>query len=71
MKFAGNEIKSRKAAHSLRHTLASTLLQNETPIITISDVLGYFNTASTLGYTKVDIPALRQCAISYGKMEGN
>lgn len=70
MKFAGIEIKSRKAAHSLRHTLASTLLQNETPIITISDVLGHFNTATTIGYTKVDIPALRQCALSYGKMEG-
>lgn len=69
MRFAGIEVKNRKTAHALRHTLASNLLQDETPIITISDVLGHFNTATTVGYTKVDIPALRKCALSYGKKE--
>jgi len=66
MKYAGLAIRHRKGSHSLRHTLASTLLRNETPILTISNVLGHFNPRATVGYTKIDIPALRKCSLSYG-----
>ena len=67
MKYAGIENKKRKAAHSLRHTLASSLLKEGVPLMTISNILGHYSQKSTVGYTKVDVQALRKCALSYGK----
>ena len=67
MGYAGLKIKDRKATHSLRHTLASSLLYEQTPLMTISNVLGHFNQRATVGYIKVDIISLRKCALSYGK----
>ena len=46
--------------HSLRHTLASLLLENDTPITTISDILGHIDTDSTTVYLKVDIKKLKE-----------
>lgn len=69
MRQAGLTKKGRKLAHSLRHTLASSLLRDGTPLMTISNILGHHNPKTTAGYTKVDIPALRKCALSYGKRE--
>lgn len=69
MRQAGLARKKRKLAHSLRHTLASSLLRDGTPLITISNILGHHNPRTTVGYLKVDIPALRKCALSYGKKE--
>lgn len=66
MRQAGLTIKSRKAAHSMRHTVASTLLRNGVPLITISNIMGHDTPKTTIAYTKVDIPALRKCALSYG-----
>ena len=60
-------IKKRKAAHSLRHTLASSLLYDGTPLMTISNILGHNSPKTTSVYTKVDLPALRKCALSYGE----
>jgi len=45
--------------HSLRHTLATRLLQQGTPLPLISEILGHRSTESTLIYTKVDLDALR------------
>lgn len=67
MRQAGLTVKNRKAAHSLRHTLASTLLQDGVPLMTISNVLGHYAPQTTAGYTKVNLPALRKCALSFGK----
>lgn len=67
MRHAGLSVKKRKAAHSLRHTLASSLLCEGIPLITISNILGHNSLKTTSAYTKVDIPALRKCALSYGK----
>jgi site-specific recombinase XerD len=67
MRHAGLEIRKRKAAHSLRHTLASCLLSQGAPLMAISNVLGHYNFEATAGYTKVDIPSLRECALSYGE----
>lgn len=67
MSYAGIESKNRKAAHSLRHTLASSLLKDRTPLMTISNVLGHFNPETTAGYIKIDIPSLRSCSLSYGE----
>lgn len=65
MRQAGLTVKSRKVAHSLRHTLASCLLFEGTPLMTISNIMGHDSPKTTVGYTKVDLPALRKCALSY------
>lgn len=66
MRQAGLTIKSRKVAHSMRHTVASTLLRNGVPLMTISNIMGHDTPKTTIAYTKVDIPALRKCALAYG-----
>jgi len=53
----------KKGMHSLRHTLASRLLAEKTPLPVISDILGHANTDSTAVYLKVDIKQLRECAL--------
>ena len=50
--------------HSLRHTLASVLLENNTDLPTISNILGHIDTESTVVYLKVDIKKLKECAIN-------
>ncbi len=55
--------KKRVGMHSLRHTLASVLLENDTPLSTISDVLGHVDTESTAVYLKVDIKKLKECPL--------
>ncbi len=67
MLYAGLTVKKRKAAHSLRHTLASSLLCDGTPFMTISNILGHDSPKTTSIYTKVDLPSLRKCALSYGE----
>lgn len=66
MRQAGLTVKDRKAAHSMRHTVASTLLREGVPLMTISNILGHDTPKTTIAYTKIDLPALRKCALSYG-----
>jgi integrase len=47
---AGLVVEDRKAAHSLRHTLANCLLSDRTPPLVISGALGHDNPITTLGY---------------------
>jgi len=49
--------------HSLRHTLASTLLSQDVPLQTISDILGHASLKSTDIYLHIDIKRLTECAI--------
>jgi integrase/recombinase XerD len=49
--------------HSLRHTLASALLEQHTPLPVIAEILGHLSTQSTQVYLHVDREALRRCAI--------
>ena len=56
-------MKQRQGLHSLRHTLATKLLREQTPIHVISEILGHATTASTLIYAKVDVEALRSAAL--------
>lgn len=49
--------------HSLRHTLASTLLSQGVPLHTISDILGHTSLKSTDIYLHIDIKRLTECAI--------
>ena len=58
------EKRSRVGMHSLRHSLASELMKNNVEINTISDILGHCNPETTLNYLRVNLPALRQCALN-------
>jgi len=49
--------------HSLRHSLASALLEAHTPLPTISAILGHSDYSSTMTYLKTDVNGLRQCAL--------
>lgn len=49
--------------HSLRHSLASTLLEQGESLSVISQVLGHVNSKSTLIYLHADLNGLKNCAI--------
>lgn len=53
----------KQGLHSLRHTLASTLLEQGTPLPVISEVLGHFNSKSTSVYLHTGLEGLRKCVI--------
>jgi integrase len=55
--------KAKTGVHSLRHTLASELLQNDVEIDTIADILGHADPESTKNYLKVNIAALSKCTL--------
>jgi integrase/recombinase XerD len=65
MSFAGLEIPENEhcGLHSLRSTLARTMLESGTPLPVISDVLGHESLQSTSIYLKIDLQGLRKCAI--------
>jgi integrase len=49
--------------HSLRHTLATRLLEKSTPLPTIAAILGHTSLQSTRIYAKADVEALRSVAL--------
>jgi site-specific recombinase XerD len=55
--------KRRHGSHSLRHSLASNLINQGSSIFTISNVLGQTSVATARLYAKVDISKLKQCAL--------
>jgi site-specific recombinase XerD len=57
------EHKERIGMHSLRHSLASTLLQNNVELNIISNILGQEDPETTRHYLNVNLEALRQCPI--------
>jgi site-specific recombinase XerD len=64
--YAGIKFKTkqRQGMHSLRHSLATYLLENDTPFFVISSILGHESTASTMIYAKSSVEMLRQVALS-------
>lgn len=52
-----------RGPHTLRHTLAGRMLENQTPIEIISAVLGHSSVNSTLDYLNIDLGLLAECAI--------
>lgn len=56
--------KQREGLHSLRHSLATHLLEIDTPFSVISGILGHASMNSTMIYTKTSIEILRQVALS-------
>lgn len=64
MILAGTQINGRKhGLHSVRHSTASHLLQNNTPYPVISAILGHENTSTTKLYLRIDIQQLRTVAL--------
>ena len=49
--------------HALRHSLASALLENNTPMPVISEVLNHSSVETTNIYCKIDFARLRECAL--------
>ena len=49
--------------HALRHSLASALLEVQTPLPTISAILGHSDYRSTMTYLKTDMDGLRLCVL--------
>ena len=53
----------KRGAHSLRHTLATRLLEKGTPFTTIAEILGHSSLESTRIYAKADVEGLRSVAL--------
>jgi site-specific recombinase XerD len=53
----------KRGMHSLRHTLATRLLQKGTPFPTIAEILGHASLESTRIYAKADVESLRSVAL--------
>ena len=61
---SGIDIKNRQhGPHALRHSLAQRLLEQQTMLPVISEVLGHENTESTRYYLRVDLSSMQQCAL--------
>ena len=54
-----------RGMHSLRHTMASVLLEKDTPLPVISDIIGHLDTNSTAVYLKVDMERLAECPLHF------
>lgn len=63
--LAGIQFKTpqKRGLHSLRHTLATRLMQKATPLTTIAEILGHTSLESTRIYAKADVEALRTVAL--------
>ncbi|WP_239375075.1 tyrosine-type recombinase/integrase [Frankia sp. Cj5] len=54
----------RHGMHSLRHTLATRLMEGGTPIEQIADILGHQSVRSTGVYLKSSLVLLQTCALN-------
>jgi site-specific recombinase XerD len=54
----------RHGPHSLRHSLACSLLKNEVPMPVISETLGHLRTDTTMIYLRIDLTSLMKCALA-------
>jgi site-specific recombinase XerD len=64
LKRANIDLRNRKhGPHALRHSFASVLLGQSTPLPVISEALGHSSTMSTMFYLRIDTSSLKQCAL--------
>lgn len=66
MRKAGIDQRSKKHSgfHSLRHSAGSILLELETPLPVITDILGHSDSNITAVYLKTDLQKLSECILS-------
>jgi site-specific recombinase XerD len=58
------DLRGRKSgSHALRHSLVKRMLDNQRPISVIAEVLGHRCQESTRHYIRIDMEALRKCAL--------
>jgi len=57
------EGRSKIGIHSLRHSVANTLLNHNVGITTIADILGHSSPETTLHYLRSSIEALSRCPL--------
>jgi site-specific recombinase XerD len=57
--------------HSLRHSLASAMLNGGSMMPVISESLGHRSTQTTLAYLKIDIRSLQKCALPVPEIADN
>lgn len=71
-KRAGINISNKKhGAHSLRHSLAARMLEGQTALPVISEVLGHEKTDSTIYYFRVDLNTLSACILDVSPVRKN
>lgn len=58
-----SEFERKNGLHALRHSLASELLKQDTPLPIISGILGHKSTQTTSVYLKIDVSNLKKCAL--------
>ncbi|WP_289198721.1 tyrosine-type recombinase/integrase [Bacteroides acidifaciens] len=58
-------------AHSLRHSLASCLINYETPIPVITGILGHESSTTTMTYLHLDINSLLKCSLPVPAVDDN
>lgn len=64
LKRANVDLRNRKhGPHTLRHSFASSLLDQTTPLPVISEALGHSSTMSTMFYLRIHTSSLKQCAL--------
>ncbi len=64
IKAAGIDCTGRRhGLHSMRHSLASNLLKNNTPYPVITGILGHENSSTTETYLSIDAKELRSVAL--------
>lgn len=70
IKESGIEIKGRKhGAHSLRHSIASNMLNNDIGFPVVSKVLGHTTTETTKAYAKISLEVLRLLVLEVPEYE--
>jgi len=57
-----------RGLHSLRHSLASRLIEAGTPLEVITAILGHSSQRSTQAYIRIDVEALRDVALGLGEV---
>jgi integrase len=61
---SGIEVAGRHhGSHSLRHSLASRLLEQEVTMPVISEILGHSTSQTTMAYLRIDMTSLMKCAL--------
>jgi len=65
MKTCFRKVGIAASAHAIRHAFATRLMEHDTPIKTIADLLGHKSISTTFIYTKVDLKHLRLLAYEW------
>ena len=58
-----NIVNRKHGSHSMRHSLASQMLNNGTSLPVIAESLGHSSTRSTMNYLRISINKLMECSL--------